>query len=555
MNIYFLNDYNFINHRLTSVKNDNATTMTITYSANGNIASKTGIGAYSYSTSRPHAVVGVENISRVISSEYQSITYSPFNKVQTITQANKKLTIKYGPDKQRVKTIYANGKTTQTRIYAGDFERLSQNGSTTGYQYIYSPDGLVGIYVKPSNSNGTMYYATTDHLGSLLRLYNANGTQTFSAEYDAWGKQTANQNTFNLRCGYCQHEHWNEFGLIDMNGRFYDPQLGRFLSPDPYVQDMTNPQNFNRYSYCLNNPLKYTDPSGEFWHIVIGAVIGGVANLVSGLVSHKIDNVGQGFAYFGIGAVAGAAGAAVGAGVSSCLAGGSFGAGAIGVTTTTTTTAIGATGFCSGFVSGAASGFASGTTLGLGNGLIEGKHGILNNAWSYGWKGAVTSAVIGGLYEGINAKAHGKTFWRGADKYKQDVIISVDGDNYDMIDARDFNRIESEVTKDYYKTDLYSSPDVEITCGEDITTFRIAKPQRIDEFNLSTLRGDAIKGEVIALKDAYYAKDALYLSFYNGMEPTKVAISGYRYYGLRVSRNNFHLRYLFGNKNWGIWGK
>ncbi|MCR5696877.1 MAG: RHS repeat-associated core domain-containing protein [Marinilabiliaceae bacterium] len=53
-----------------------------------------------------------------------------------------------------------------------------------------------------------------------------------------------------------------EFGLIDMNGRFYDPQLGRFLSPDPYVQDMTNPQNFNRYSYCLNNPLKYTDPSG-----------------------------------------------------------------------------------------------------------------------------------------------------------------------------------------------------------------------------------------------------------------------------------------------------
>lgn len=49
-------------------------------------------------------------------------------------------------------TIYTNGKTTQTRIYAGDFERLSQNRATTSYQYIYSPDGLVGIYVKPSNS-------------------------------------------------------------------------------------------------------------------------------------------------------------------------------------------------------------------------------------------------------------------------------------------------------------------------------------------------------------------------------------------------------------------
>ena len=61
------------------------------------------------------------------------------------------------------------------------------------------------------------------------------------------------------------YEHWPEFGLIDMNGRFYDPQLGRFLSPDPYVQDITNPQNFNRYSYCLNNPLKYSDPSGEMF--------------------------------------------------------------------------------------------------------------------------------------------------------------------------------------------------------------------------------------------------------------------------------------------------
>jgi hypothetical protein len=48
-----------------------------------------------------------------------------------------------------------------------------------------------------------------------------------------------------------------------MNARLYDAALGRFLSPDPYIQDMTNSQNYNRYSYCLNNPLKYTDPSGD----------------------------------------------------------------------------------------------------------------------------------------------------------------------------------------------------------------------------------------------------------------------------------------------------
>ncbi len=50
-----------------------------------------------------------------------------------------------------------------------------------------------------------------------------------------------------------------------MNGRLYDPIVGRFLSPDPYIQAPDNTQSFNRYSYCLNNPLKYTDPSGEWF--------------------------------------------------------------------------------------------------------------------------------------------------------------------------------------------------------------------------------------------------------------------------------------------------
>ena len=63
--------------------------------------------------------------------------------------------------------------------------------------------------------------------------------------------------------GFTGHEHLpSVFGLIDMNGRMYDPKLGQFLSPDPIMQSPGNSQNFNRYSYCLNNPLLFTDPSG-----------------------------------------------------------------------------------------------------------------------------------------------------------------------------------------------------------------------------------------------------------------------------------------------------
>ena len=119
------------------------------------------------------------------------------------------------------------------------------------------------MYVKQSGQSDKIYYAHTDHLGSILSLTDNNGTSVFKATYDAWGRQTVSQNTIAFARGYTGHEHLPEFGVIDMNGRMYDPLLGRFLSPDNYVQLPDFSQNYNRYTYCLNNPLIYTDPSGE----------------------------------------------------------------------------------------------------------------------------------------------------------------------------------------------------------------------------------------------------------------------------------------------------
>ena len=123
-----------------------------------------------------------------------------------------------------------------------------------------------------------------NHLGSVTRIYNTSGTAVFSAQYDPWGVQTVTTNTIKYNRGYCGHEMLNDFQLINMNGRMYDPYLGRFLSPDNYVQLPTSAQSFNRYSYCLNNPLKYVDPEGEslFFTIafsILGAYLGGsIAN-------------------------------------------------------------------------------------------------------------------------------------------------------------------------------------------------------------------------------------------------------------------------------------
>jgi RHS repeat-associated protein len=105
----------------------------------------------------------------------------------------------------------------------------------------------------------------------------AGDTAVFRASYDAWGKQTVTAGTFRFHRGFTGHEHLPEFALINMNGRMYDPILGRFLSPDPYVQAPEFSQNFNRYSYCLNNPLIYTDPSGELFGIDDAVIIAAMA--------------------------------------------------------------------------------------------------------------------------------------------------------------------------------------------------------------------------------------------------------------------------------------
>jgi len=113
----------------------------------------------------------------------------------------------------------------------------------------------------PTDYQGNCY-SVTDELGNVVERYS----------FDPWGRRrnpadwTFNnvQSTYTFDRGYTGHEMLDAFSLINMNGRVYDPIIARFLSPDNYVQAPESSQGFNRYSYCLNNPLKYTDPSGEF---------------------------------------------------------------------------------------------------------------------------------------------------------------------------------------------------------------------------------------------------------------------------------------------------
>ena len=262
------------------------TVMVMTYSPDGNILSKTGVGAYTYDANiRPHAVVGVENSGRVIPTSTLSTVFNKLDRIQTIEDlaAGLSMEFDYGPDIQRwTSTLKSNGRDSIITVYAGNYEKITENGKTREFYYL---DG--GAIVVKENGVFKPYISFSDYQGSILSVFDPKGNNVFKAEYDAWGMQTVSTNTIGLRRGYTGHEMLPEFGIINMNGRLYDPVLGRFFSPDPYVQFAGSPQSYNRYSYCLNNPLKYTDPSGQS---IAGFVAFGLFNLATSMMRASFNH-------------------------------------------------------------------------------------------------------------------------------------------------------------------------------------------------------------------------------------------------------------------------
>ena len=223
---------------------------------------KTNVGNYNYEdASHPHVVSEVENMENKIPSAPLTTKYNEWGKIETIEDEGKHLRLDstYGPDGERwSSTLLKNGKPVQTTLYANNYEKVIRGDSVREYYYLDK-----GVMVIRENNAFKSYLTFTDNLGSILAVMDEKGDKVFEASYDAWGKQTIKLNKIGLQRGYTGHEMLNDFDITNMNGRLYDPVLGRFLSPDNFVQMPDNAQSYNRYSYCLNNPLKYTDPSGE----------------------------------------------------------------------------------------------------------------------------------------------------------------------------------------------------------------------------------------------------------------------------------------------------
>ncbi len=265
-------------------------TQTMNYAANGNVLKKTDAGTFDYDQANR-----VSEISPYVNipTATQNITYTPFDKVSTIEEGTNKAQFSYWPDAERGKMeLFENGTLKKTKYYTNNFEREidAVTGVVRDLCYIYSPDaGLVGI-IEKKNGLEKNYLVLTDHLGSITHILDQNGNIIEEKSFDAWGR-SRNPQTWAVLAptgisngwdrGYTGHEHLVQFGIVNMNGRLYDPLLGRMMEPDPLIIGEHNSQGYNRYSYALNNPLSYTDPDGHHPAIVGAAIAAGIGAAIS----------------------------------------------------------------------------------------------------------------------------------------------------------------------------------------------------------------------------------------------------------------------------------
>jgi RHS repeat-associated protein len=272
-------------HAVTSVI-ASGTPVNIDYDANGNMTTRTS-GGHTWSTKwagfdKPRWLADV-GPSGTNGSEFH------YNAARSrVMHLDFKAMSGGAPSQYSLKRIYAWGGTGEIDYTSG---AVPQSWALNKIRiYVPGPDGVIGaMEFMPSApfaqaASALVYHY--DHLGSIQSVtpYGVGATPQLDGTgkpalyaYDPWGQRRDPANTTWLGSpsttdaggatsvtprGFTGHEMLDNIGLVHMNGRIYDPLLGRFLSADIVVQNPGDLQSYNRYSYVRNNPLSATDPSG-----------------------------------------------------------------------------------------------------------------------------------------------------------------------------------------------------------------------------------------------------------------------------------------------------
>jgi len=205
----------------------------------------------------------------------EPITWSSYNYPTKITGGSDSFTYSYAPDRSVWLEVQTGGAGASTYRLGSPLMSIVVGGSgTTDRNYIYAGNEPVAIDERTSAGN-TFYYLLTDHQGSISGITNSSGQVVVNESFHPDGQRrnpstwtdpvsTSDVNTIQgiSARGYTFKETLEYMNLVNFGGRVGDVYTGRFLSADPNITDESDPQSYNRYSYTVNNPLTYTDPTG-----------------------------------------------------------------------------------------------------------------------------------------------------------------------------------------------------------------------------------------------------------------------------------------------------
>ena len=299
------------------------------YDAVGNITNKSDVGAVDYvygvGSAGPHAVTSAgghtyayDASGNMVSGAGRTLTWTSFQKPRTVAKGSTTSTFEYGPDRKRTRQVKVKGSVTETVTYVGGmYEQVKKTGVATEHvHYIFAGGMRIAVETASEaiNSSAKLRYLHQDHLGSVDVVTNESGTVVERLSFGAFGERRVALGTTTwqdsalalssseTRRGFTDHEQLDDFGLVHMNGRVYDPALGRFLSADPFVQFALSSQGYNRYTYANNNPLSFTDPNGYF----VKSLFRSIKKLVKKALGNKVVRIVASVAFAAYGGPAGA---------------------------------------------------------------------------------------------------------------------------------------------------------------------------------------------------------------------------------------------------------
>jgi RHS repeat-associated protein len=276
-------------NRLDYSQLNGVTNLDLTLNAIGNITAKTSatdpaehVGTYTYHATKKHAVVSTSNgwsfgydaNGNMNSYKGNTIGWYSYNLPSVLNGAGQNSQFWYGPNRNRWKQVASYAGGGETTIYVGGIlEKVTAAGGTVYRHYVGAGSAKV-VYSRSTTGSEFTKYITADHLNSSTVVMDSAGASLVNLSFASFGARRGSawsgspssgdwtQISNVTRQGYTGHEHLDNINIVHMNGRVFDPALGRFLSPDRIIRDVGASQSWSGFGYVEGRNLSSTDPSG-----------------------------------------------------------------------------------------------------------------------------------------------------------------------------------------------------------------------------------------------------------------------------------------------------